>query len=203
MRADACSVCRRPLLRVVRRALCGSAVVLPRVAAPGARCGSPPRSQSGLTRPTAAAGKKNREALHGLLLKELKAMPPSVFRDRGFASAKAYVKTRVMPTAGAQIIGTRPMLWTSLCKCRNPSALRPETRASALELLAGGQLLHALGRLDGAVVREMLSEFLVDLRALLQADKVSRYPLARRPPSAGHRSRIPPAPHPCRRRVSA
>jgi hypothetical protein len=101
-------------------------------------------------------------------------MPESVFRDRGYQSAKLYVKTRVMPVVGAQIIGTRPMLWASLCKYRSdPNKLPPETRAHALELLAGGELLQAIGRLEGASVREMLSEFLVDLRALIQADKVS------------------------------
>lgn len=101
-------------------------------------------------------------------------MPESVFRDRGCASAKAYVKTRVMPVVGSQIIGTRPMLWASLCKYRSdPNKLPAETRARALELLAGGELLQAIGRLDGAGVREMLSEFLADLRALLQADMVS------------------------------
>ena len=101
-------------------------------------------------------------------------MPESVFRDRGCPSAKAYVKDCVMPVVAAQIIGTRPMLWASLCKCRSdPIKLPPETRARALELLAGGELLQAIGRLEGAGVREILSEFLVDLRTLIQADKVS------------------------------
>ncbi len=130
-------------------------------------------------------------------------MPDSVYRARGFKSAKAYVKTRVMPVVGAQIIGTRPMLWSSVCKCRNPNALRPETRARALELLAGGQLLHAIGRLNGSGVREMLSELLEDLSALLQADKVS--------PAKGRRSHWAPltksqmylSPHPRGRSVLA
>ena len=120
-----------------------------------------------------AALRTNRAALGRLLRRELKALPRATVQARGSPNAKAYLRRTLLPAVAGQVVATRPMLWASLCRTRDAQALRPEARARALELLAGGELLGAIGRLDVAGVREKVSAFVEELRGLLlQADQV-------------------------------
>ena len=108
----------------------------------------------------------NQAAIRKLLTTEAGRLPESA---RGSISAQAYVDSRVMPAVVTNIVATRPLLWTSLLKCRAPE---PRTdfqsfalvRQAALDRLKGHELLEALERLEGNRLISCLEDFISFLR---------------------------------------
>ncbi len=97
------------------------------------------------------------------------------------SSEQEYVDTHIMPTIVPNVISTRPLLWTSLCKCRQPGAPPAEIRRAVLDTLQGHALLEAIERLDDGRVDAGLGALLAFLKTQLPELKARTAPAASHP----------------------
>jgi hypothetical protein len=116
--------------------------------------------------PRSAVTKKNSTILRNMFCAELEKNS-SMRKASDASSEQEYVDTHIMPMIVPNIISTRPLLWTSLLKCRQPGKPPAEIRRAVLDALQGEALLEAIERLDDGRVDAGLGALLAFLTSQL------------------------------------